>query len=196
MYYDEKVMHKKVLGYLSGKTELRDEILQEVSKVINGVIFTHKFTVWEPYDDLYQEAMMACLKALEKFNPHYIGANGKPASTFNYFSLTAKRCLVYYTLRNKEKRGHADIDDFHDMEAEYDNRIDYDDFFDGFKSINMSKNEAAIFDILKNYVKRVGVYNKRDFFRFARSYGWSPNLIRKFLKNIQKHKENVYNLQR
>ena len=45
---------------------IREKIFKEIGKIINGIIFTHRFTVWENYDDLYQEAAEACLKALPK----------------------------------------------------------------------------------------------------------------------------------
>jgi hypothetical protein len=37
--------------------------------------------------------MEACTKALEKFDPTYVTSKGEIATTFNYFSLTAKRCF-------------------------------------------------------------------------------------------------------
>jgi len=49
-----------------------------------------------------------------------------------------------------------------------------------------------LIDILENYLNHMGSYNKRDFFRFAKSYGWSPNLIRRFLKTIKENKDTFY----
>lgn len=99
---------------------LKEKIFKEVIKIINGIIFTHKFTIWESYDDLFQEASEACIKALPKFDPNYITSNGTRATAFNYFSLTAKRCLKFYTIRNKKNRNHQQIEDYqHLMKEEH-----------------------------------------------------------------------------
>jgi DNA-directed RNA polymerase specialized sigma subunit len=113
-YYNNDEVQSWVVEYLSYPEEerkendralfLREKTMVEVGKIVNGIIFKHKFTIWEPYDDLYQEAMEACTKALEKFDPTYVTSKGETATTFNYFSLTAKRCLKFYTMRNKKNR--------------------------------------------------------------------------------------------
>lgn len=180
---------------------LREKTMVEVGKIVNGIIFKHKFTIWEPYDDLYQEAMEACTKALEKFNPEFITTKGEKATVFNYFSLTAKRCLKFYTMRNKKNRDNFAIED-------YDNTLSYNldlsessqsmisqDFIKHLKEIFIEsgyKKFIPIIDILEEYLQKIGYFNKRDFFRFAKSYGWSPNLIRKFLKIIKDNKEEFY----
>lgn len=180
---------------------LREKTMVEVGKIVNGIIFKHKFTIWEPYDDLYQEAMEACTKALEKFNPNFITTKGERATVFNYFSLTAKRCLKFYTMRNKKNRDNFAIED-------YDNTLSYNldlsessqsmisqDFIKHLKEIFVEsgyKKFIPIIDILEEYLQKIGYFNKRDFFRFAKSYGWSPNLIRKFLKIIKDNKEEFY----
>lgn len=180
---------------------LREKIMVEVGKITNGIIFKHKFTIWEPYDDLYQEAMEACTKALEKFNPNFITTKGERATAFNYFSLTAKRCLKFYTMRNKKNRDNYAIED-------YDNTLSY-DAFDSNGSQQMVSEEFVrnlkevflkfgykkfipLIDIMQEYLEKIGSFNKRDFFRFCKSYGWSPNLIRKFLKIIKDNKDSFY----
>lgn len=181
---------------------LREKTMVEVGKIVNGIIFKHKFTVWEPYDDLYQEAMEACTKALEKFNPNFITTKGERATAFNYFSLTAKRCLKFYTMRNKKNRDNYAIED-------YDGQLSYcqddgdshqmisDEFIKHLKEIFLGsgyKKFIPIIDIMQEYLEKIGSFNKRDFFRFAKSYGWSPNLIRKFLKIIKDNKDDFYKI--
>lgn len=183
---------------------LREKILVQVSKIVNGIIFTHKFTIWEPYDDLFQEALEACIKALEKFNPEYITSSGKLATAFNYFSLTTKRCLKFYTIRNRKFRDNYQIDEYsesltstHDIH-EANQTIISDDFIQQLGQIfSDSKNKKLnpLVDILKEYLEKIGQFNKRDFFRFAKSYGWSPNLIRKFLRIIRESKDFFYKTQ-
>ncbi len=179
---------------------LREKIFKEIGKIINGIIFTHRFTVWENYDDLYQEASEACLKALPKFNPEFITSSGQKATAFNYFSLTAKRCLKFYTIKNKKHRDNYDIDDYaHQMMCE-DNGNASQEFIHNEVVMNIKrvfdsskyKKFIPLVEILQEYLEKIGEYNKRDFFRFAKSYGWSPNLIRKFLKIMLDHKEDIY----
>lgn len=173
---------------------LREKTLVEICKIINGIIFTHKFTVWEPYDDLFQEAVEACIKALEKFNPEYITSAGKKATAFNYFSLTTKRCLKFYTIRNRKFRDNYQLDDYSEnltsseFVHEMNETIVSDDFIQQLNQIfsdQKTRKLLPLVEILKEYLKKIGQFNKRDFFRFAKSYGWSPNLIRKFLKIIR-----------
>lgn len=179
---------------------LKGKIFKEIGKIINGIIFTHRFTAWENYDDLYQEASEACLKALPKFDPNFITKSGQKATAFNYFSLTAKRCLKFYTMKNKHHRDNYDI-------ADYAHEITYGDgdhISQKFINNEIIMNIKKVFDtnkykkfiplveILQEYLEKIGEYNKRDFFRFAKSYGWSPNLIRKFLKIMFEHKEDIY----
>ena len=210
MYFKNDVVQSWIEDYLSYPIEirkvddyclkLRAKIMVEVSKIINGIIFKHKFRIWEAYDDLYQEAIEACLKALEKFNPNYITTKGEKATAFNYFSLTAKRCLKFYTIRNKKNRDNSQVDEYENIlyhecdPIENSNTFVYENFIKELKNIFTEEQKLKKFlplvAILQNYLEKIGDYNKRDFFRFAKSYGWSPNLIRKFFKIIKEHKEN------
>jgi len=207
-YFDNKIVTGLIVEYLKYPQEqriqkkqplfLRQQILKEVGKIVNGIIFTHKFCQWETYDDLYQEAALACLKALDKFNPNYITAEGKKATAFNYFSLTAKRCLKFYTIRNKKNRSNDFLDDHNDLSVE-------EEFYGSINELTLSgivgvlrmvfenrkyKKFVRLIDIFEEYIHKMGFFNKRDFFRFSKSFGgFSPNLIRKFLKIIKENKE-------
>lgn len=208
-YFNNDAITELIVEYLAFPQEerttdkralfLREQILKEVSKIINGIIFTHKFTVWEYYDDLFQEAAMACLKALDKFNPNYITSSGEKATAFNYFSLTAKRCLKFYTIRNKKNRdnltieehtGNLIVDDDTDRKN---NEAFIENFVDETRLIFQRKHKKfmPLVDILDEYLHTMGAFNKRDFFRYSKSFGWSPNLIRKFLKIIKDNKEEL-----
>ena len=210
-YFNNDVVQGWIEEYLSYSEEerkedphallLREKILVEVSKVVNGIIFTHKFTIWEPYDDLFQEAMEASIKALEKFNPNYITGAGKKATSFNYFSLVAKRCLKFYTIRNRKFRENSQIEDYTESLTstedvdELNETIISDDFIQQLNEVfsdQKVKKLAPLVDILKEYLQKIGHFNKRDFFRFSKSYGWSPNLIRKFLKIIRESRDVFY----
>ena len=211
-YYDEKTVKALVVEYLSydpkerkiDKTALkiRETILIEVGKIVNGIIFKHSFTVWENFNDLYQEAMEACTKALEKFDPFYITSKGTYASTFNYFSLTAKHCLKYYTMRNQKNRNNYAIDDYantlqyEDISSENSHQMVSKEFINQLKDVFQKTGNSKfmpLIDILEDYLNKIGSFNKRDYFRFSRSLGWSPNLIRKFLKIIKDNRDEFYN---
>lgn len=208
-YFDNDAITILIVEYLNFPLEertenkralfLREQILKEVSKIINGIIFTHKFTVWEYYDDLFQEAAMACLKALDKFNPNYITSSGEKATAFNYFSLTAKRCLKFYTIRNKKNRDNLTIEEHtnnlivDDDTDKKNNEAFIENFVDETRLIFQKKHKKfmPLVDILDEYLHTMGAFNKRDFFRYSKSFGWSPNLIRKFLKIIKDNKEEL-----
>jgi len=210
-YYNNDEVQNWVVSYLDyekeeRKTEegalfLRQKIMIEVGKIVNGIIFKHRFTVWESYDDLYQEAMEACTKALEKFNPFFVTSKGEYATTFNYFSLTAKRCLKFYTMRNQKNRNNYALEDYSNTLqyteelTEHSQEMISEEFIKHLKEIFMEsghKKFLPLIDILKEYLEKIGSFNKRDFFRFSKSYGWSPNLIRKFLKIIKDNKDAFY----
>ena len=209
-YFDNDKVEGWILIYLDYPIEerkvdpealyLREKIIVEVVKIVNAIIFTHKFTVWEDYNDLQQEATEACIKALEKFNPNFITSKGVKATAFNYFSLTAKRCLKYYTIRNKKNRDNQPIEDhqFH-LEAD-ENHIMTDDIameaiISKIRSIvddNKNAKFLGLVDILEEYLNKIGTFNKRDFFRFCKFKGWSPNLIRKFMAIIKDNRDDIY----
>jgi hypothetical protein len=212
-YFDNDLVTEWIVEYLSYKPEnrkryekpyqLREKILWEVGKIVNGIIFTQKFTIWEPYDDLYQEAMEACTKALEKFNPYFVTSKGEYATAFNYFSLTAKRCLKFYTIRNQKNRKNHQIEDYQhflteDLDiTESSKSLVSDSFINQLKKVFENQGHTKyipLIDILEEYLNKIGDYNKRDFFRFAKFNGWSPNLIRKFLKILNENKEEFYNM--
>lgn len=180
--------------------ELKEKIFKEIGKIINGIIFTHKFTAWDNYDDLYQEAAEACIKALPKFNPNFITSNGTRATLFNYISLTAKRCLKFYTIKGKKHRDNLQIEDYafnlqYDDSNHISQKMVHDEFIIVTKKIYSNskyKKFLPLVEILHKYFVKIGDFSKRDFFRFAKSYGWSPNLIRKFLKIMMEHQEQIY----
>lgn len=209
-YFDNDKVTAWILLYLDYDPEerkvnedalhLREKIVVEVVKIVNAIIFTHKFIVWDDYNDLLQEASEACIKALEKFNPNYITSKGVKATAFNYFSLTAKRCLKYYTIRNKKNRENQPIED-HQFHLETPENHTLTDelamaaIIRKIRSImDTKKNQKFLdlVDVLEEYVKKMGTFNKRDFFRFAKFKGWSPNLIRRFMSILKDGRDELY----
>lgn len=197
LYFDNKDVQGKIRTYLieenaTTRQVLRDDILSHVKDIINGIIFTHKFTAFEPYDDLLQEASLACLIALERFNPD-------KGTAFNYFSLVAKKSLTYYTLKNRKNRNNYPIDDFafylHNQDELTD--LDIESLIDQLRiyfTDSKYKKLAALNDILEKYLKQKRKFNKRDWFKFSKSFGFSQNLIRKYLKVVCENKKEVYEM--
>lgn len=174
------------------KSHLKDQIMLKVQKIVNGIIFTHKFTAFEHYDDLMQEAMLACIVALERFDPD-------KGTAFNYFSLVAKKSLTYFTLKNKKNRNNHSLDDFSFFLTHQDELVDFDieilvNQLRTYFTENKYKKLQPLNDILENYLKKKRKFNKRDFFKFAKGFGFSQNLIRKYLKIIYTNKEEIYEI--
>jgi hypothetical protein len=200
-YYDEKIVHPLVVEYLSSADKnsptsqlLATKIMTEVSKVVKGIIFTHRYTSFEDYDDLFQTASLACWKALNKFDPLYVSkSTGQRATTFNYFSLTAKRCLLFDTLRDKKNR------DCHDMSG-YQAWFSHDvgiveaveTIIDQVASIyiqDSKKSFRRLARVFCRYLRESGSFHKREFFIYAKSYGTTSNLIRAFISDLRSHRE-------
>jgi len=197
LYFKNKEVQESIRQYFSEenaavKKALRDDILRHVQDIVNGIIFTHKFIAFEPYDDLLQEAMLACIIALERFDPD-------KGTAFNYFSLVAKKSLTYYTLKNRKNRNNHSIDDlsyFLHTPRELED-FDIETLVNQLRTYfeeNKFKKLQPLNDILENYLMKKRKYNKRDFFKFAKGYGFSQNLIRKYLKIIHANREEVYEI--
>lgn len=196
-YFDEPTVRAWLITYqsLEDKTTpeaiaLRDKIMVEVGKVVNGIIFTHRFTAYDQYDDLYQEAMMACLGALDRFDPSYITSTGKPASLFNYASLTAKKALTFYTLRQSKHRGHADVTEFFDVASQESNLEEtVDRIINAARRVCPEKHQP-ILQVFEGYIQ-YGVYNKRAFYRLCRTRGFSTSKTRGFMSLLKDNREEL-----
>lgn len=203
-YFNEEVVHAWVCEYLdlpaetrqttSPGKELREKILVEVQKVVVGEIWTHHFYVWENVDDLIQIGLEACITALEKFNPDYYSEKtGEIVTCFNFFSLTAKRSMKFNTMHSAPHRCNSELGDDWTITGE----TYVDKSSEGMKNIidNLSKVKTKwpeIKQLFGIYLSVGGRYNKREFFRFARCFGWSPNITRKFMKEVWEEKDRFY----
>ena len=114
-------------------------------------------------------------------------------------SITAKQCLKFYTIRNQKHRNHSQIEDYTHMSKTDDHmskQIALDSLFNQIDIIfNQKKNKRflKLANYFKEYLEKMdGEYKKRDFFRFAKSWGWSPNLIRKFLKILKDNEQSFW----
>lgn len=167
-------------------------ISKQLAKIVHGIIWTHRYTRFEPYDDLFSHAMEASWSSVARYNPN-IEVKNSDRQCFNYFSLVAKRSLLYYTLRKKDSRNTLSLNYFQG-DDEYKNNMMEPEVSDSeftksptyaVEMINtklrshFEKNYSGkyleAFDFYIDYLKRVKYYNKRDFGREfdKHSFGYS-----------------------
>jgi hypothetical protein len=207
-YYNEEKMQTLLKEYQKSAVirddvviikdkKIEEEIIKEITKIVNAIIMVYKFYVFEEYDDLKQHALHACYKNLVKFTP-------QKGTSFNFFSLISKKCLLNYTTRKKKHRNHADIDDQIDLTVR--NEVNYDRF--------LKEMELALFNIIdenfigykrKNYINIASVImkylnitykfiSKSDLYSFARSYGIKNTQIRMFVKDISEYNVELFSI--
>lgn len=174
MYFDIDKIQPRVEEYTQCFTSepekakaIFKDIYPDLMNVINGVIFTHKFTRWAQVDDLQSVALEALLKpsGLANFNPNYTGFKGKKENLlFSYISLIAKRSMMYYTMKDRKYRGEQQFEDYDQTTSfDYDNTI-IDDLY-GY-TLNKFKDTRYYncYIYLIKYLKINGRLDKRDFF--------------------------------
>jgi hypothetical protein len=177
------------------------EIMVQTNKVIKGVIFKAGFHKREKYDTCMQIATEACLKALRRFNP-------EQGTAFNYLSLTAKNSVRYHLIKKRKKQflslDYEYMDDdnlkLKNLVREEEktlNNLEIDNLFDTIMTIIEEENEqkgmVSVARELKEYLfYSQGKYDKKDFFKWAKSDGISSNLLRKFIKFLKEHKDRLY----
>lgn len=180
---------------------LLDTIMAETAKVIKGVIFRAGYHKRERFDTCMQVATEACIKALPRFNPEY-------GTAFNYLSLTAKRSVIYYLIK-KQKKKHLSLDyEYMDDEnlklkniikqeertlrdLEIENLTDT--VYNLIGENNEHKSLYLVAKELREYLfYNQGKYDKKEFFKWSKSDGISSNLLRKFVKFLKEHKDELY----
>lgn len=195
MYYDNDEVEKWIAEYLAHENRtcsealaIRSKIMVEVQKVVKGVVYTHAFHRYEPVEDCIQEAMCACLKALDTFDASFITTRGTKTTSFNFFSLVAVRSLKYWTIRQQKHRLTADIDDSPDLAIEAPDDSDWIHPFIARVRKHMSQNAKKYMipcvDVLEDYLK-IEPYSKRNFFKYMGSFNFSVHSTRRFLAEIK-----------
>lgn len=199
-YFDNEHVEKLILNYQKTKDpKIKEEIMKNIIEIIKRIISCYDFSRFEEKDDLMQHASEACFKSIKNFNP----SHPKYSSAFNWFSLTAKRSLLNYTLRKKKHRGHHSIYDFFNIEFERKSlniRYMKQDLqkellyiinrnFLGQQRINYIK----ISIILINYLVKTRKFKKTDFYAWSRSHGFTNSMCRQFIKDISKYYDKIIN---
>ncbi len=180
---------------------LLETIMTETYKIIKGVIFRAEFHKREKYNICFQIAVEACIKALPRFDP----AQG---TAFNYLSLTAKKSIIYYLIkRAKKKHLSLDYEYLDDDNLKLENilkqdeksirNLEIENLSDSIFNLIEEKSEfrglAGVNKELRNFLFYTrGKYEKKEFFKWCRSQGYSSNLLRKFIKFLKENKGELY----
>jgi hypothetical protein len=180
---------------------LLDEIMRETAKVIKGVIFRAQFHKREKYDTCSQIATEACIKSLRRFNPEF-------GTAFNYLSLTAKNSIRYHLIKKAKKKSLSlDYEYMDDDNLKLKNLVKQEE--KTLRSLEIENLSDTILVIIEEEKEQKGLitvahelreylfynqgkYDKKEFFKWAKSDGVSSNLLRKFIKFIKDHKERLY----
>ena len=126
-YFDEQVWAPILVNYNQQTEEWRlspegqkvaNDMMIAFTKIIQGIIFTHKFTRFASYDDCLSIAYEAVWKALPKYDPEYINFKGNRATVFNFISLVSKKVLIYSTMRMSKLRERDSNQQFEDLSCE------------------------------------------------------------------------------
>lgn len=115
-YFNEEEIRPLVVEYkqIEPSSPRAKEILAllypSLEKLVRTIIFLYAYNRFEPVDDLLQVGLENCIKSISSFNADYVNKRGKPTTLFNYFSLTAKRSMFFYTKRRQKHRNVRDLD--------------------------------------------------------------------------------------
>jgi hypothetical protein len=204
-YFHEKIFQQHLREYqaaiifVNGVPKSTDKkaekyITDAVMEIINRIISIYRYHVFEEREDLKQHAFLACFGNFHKFDVN-------KGSCFNYFSIIAKISLLNYTLRKKKHRGHADIEEQVDLEA--DPNFNHAQFLEDLENklyrvidenfLNKRRKRyhqitSVMIEYLKTTVTFVG---KTDFYNFARAFGIKNTEIREYVNSINR-RENLF----
>lgn len=212
-YFDEVYVTKMLTEYQKTAITEKDEngkdivlykdanlehlITLEVMKIAKAIIQFYRYYIFEPYDDCLQHATMSCFTNYLKWHP-------SKGTAFNFFSIISKRSLLNYTERKQKHRNHSDIDDHLELHSQ--SFGDFDFFIDNtkdnlFSIVNENyvgirrKRFLQISEILCDYLIKTQKYiSKSDFYSWGRSYGIRSIDVREYVKEINKHSHELFEL--
>lgn len=200
-YYDEKKVQELIRIYkeqtifengvcISRNVKSENELVKEVQKIVAAIIFTYGYQRFEPYEDLMQHGMMACIPNFLKFSAQY-------GTSYNFFSLIAKKSLLNYTIRRKRHRNGVEFEkiknvvrndgeyDFSNFIADIEDDMFFiiDQNFIGTKRKKHTKTASLIIEYLN---KSQTFVSKSDLYCWCRSYGVKQNIVREFIKDFSR----------
>ena len=172
LYFDEKKNNKKIRIYLENIDDpsykyLRDEILRDAREIVKGVIHTHRLTRFEPFEDLFQEGIIACMKSIKGFNPNFVISKGEKVKLFSYFSLVSKKSMVAYTFKTKNHRQkNIGIEDYKVGSCDLEDNIHIEEIINMInKIVYPHKKHRKILIILTKIIRENPEFFDKKFFR-------------------------------
>lgn len=99
------LLEMRELKECARRNELEKKMWVEINKLIQAVIYTHKFQRFMPYEECFSVAQENILKSLDKFDPDYAdGIGSKETRLFNYLSIVAKQSVYFATKRHSDTK--------------------------------------------------------------------------------------------
>lgn len=175
--------------------DVEKEIMGNLLLIANAIINKYRYWRFEPVDDLQAEA----LKAMWYYLPNFVPGKG---SAFDLFSIICKRHLLNFTLKNYKHRIASDIDSCYDVANP--EAVDYNILFDNIEKTFLSiinkhyigakrKKYIELTSILMEYlVKNNKIVGKNDLLSAFKEYGYKSTEYKKFIEEISKYKEELY----
>jgi len=169
----------------------------EVLKIVKAVINKWRYYIFEDYDDLVQHGIISCYTNFAKFNT-------SKGSAFNFFTKISRISLLNYTSRRKKHRMHTDIETQQQLEGRYSQNKDF--FFDNLESSlfkiidenflgNRRKKYITISSLILDYMRKTEKFiSKSDLYSWMRSYGIKNVEVREFVRSIEKHNANIFDI--
>jgi len=205
-YFDNQMVEGLILRYKKtncSDPKLLKEIMEHLDKIIIAIINKYRFYNYYEYDDLIQEARIACIESLSRFDMNKV--KQKKKSVFSYFSNVVKRNLRFFTL-NKNKKIYRETavppeylkgnGSKYDDDILFTGIVKFNDLILTFK--NLFKEKKRMYNlvvILEKYIKEISGINfkTKDFIAYCKSFGYTPEYVKKFLSILREHKEEILN---
>lgn len=194
-YQETAVIRDKVV--IIKDEALESEIVREVMKIVNAIIFVYRYYIFEDMDDLMQHGMKACYENFVKFNP-------EKGTAFNFFSIIAKISLLNYTDRRQKHRNHQDVQEQITLESP--KVTNYDMFFDELEDAlfgiidenfigSRRKKYVKIASVILDYLRKTKKFvSKSDLYSWCRSFGIKNTEVREFVKSLSDFNVEIFSL--
>jgi hypothetical protein len=205
LYFNNKYTEEHIAKYKkTGSIVYRDLAIKEIGKIIQAIINLYRYWRYEDRDVLENEGYIACLKAIEKFDPERF--KSKSSLAFRYFSLVVKKHLAFITCKeSKFKNRNLVTDDLipyvedsnklivHPVKEGHNDSTELIHFLNECLFFNLRK-KLRIVKFLEKYLEmNQKHFDKKSFINYVKSYGITQSYIRKILKDIE-NSEQLYDI--
>lgn len=194
--FQSEMKQGKSGGYYCDDKKLEKEIVDNLMLIVNAIINKYSFWLFDTPEELQQESIAECWKALPTFD-------SSKGTCFNLFSLICKYHLIQYTVKQKNNRLNADIDIHPELAQPEEHNMEL--FLEAFENLILTgiakhypeKQEkyVKLTAILMEYlVKNQAILGKTDLTNAFKSYGFKVSEVKEYLKDIELFKEEAYEL--